>query len=531
MKTKYLLSTVIVLTTLVINVYAQTWNEVTKVVASDRALNDQFGFAVGISGNYAIVGARFEDENAIGLDTLNRAGSAYIFERDTFGNWNQVQKIVASDRTAENYFGVSVNISGNYAIVGTWYNDTDTSGGNYLTDAGAAYIFERDSSGSWSEVQKIVASDRAVLDGFGFSLSISGNHVIVGVPQEDEDALGANTMYSAGSAYIFERDTSGYWNQVQKIVALDRDTGDAFGISGISGNYAIVGAGNDDEDASGANTLLDAGSAYIFERDTSGNWSEVQKIVASDRAAEDKFGVVSISGNYAVVGAYTEDEDATGGNTLLDAGSAYIFERDTSGNWSEVQKIVASDRAAGNRFGYPVSISGEHIIVGDNYLAGGHAYIFEMDTFGNWNEVQIIAPDVMSDVFFGAAVGISGNYVIVGSRYVATDASGGNTVPNAGAAYLFERINNTGITEISLDTSFTVYPNPFSAYTFIKFENHKKEKHTLTIYNSLGQLVRQIDNINEGQVKIEKKNLTSGLYFFQLRNDIEIVGNGKLIIE
>jgi len=90
-------------------------------------------------------------------------------------------------------------------------------------------------------------------------------------------------------------------------------------------------------------------------------------------------------------------------------------------------------------------------------------------------------------------------------------------------AFGINKSNNIG--------NINVYPNPFSAYTFIEFENYKKEKHTLTIYNSMGQLVRQIDNINVGKVKIEKKNLTSGLYFFQLRNDVEIVGTGKIIIE
>ena len=81
------------------------------------------------------------------------------------------------------------------------------------------------------------------------------------------------------------------------------------------------------------------------------------------------------------------------------------------------------------------------------------------------------------------------------------------------------------------DINLNVYPNPFNTYTLIEFENYKKEKYILTLYNSTGQLVRQIDNINQGRVKIEKKNLTSGLYFFQLRNDVEIVGTGKIIIE
>ena len=148
-----------------------------------------------------------------------------------------------------------------------------------------------------------------------------------GLTSEDEDASGANTQYWAGSAYIFERDGSGNWTQAQKLTASDRAASDWFGWSvSISGDYAIVGANAEDEDASGANTQNNAGSAYIFERDGLGNWTQAQKLVASDRAAFDYFGIsVSISGDYAIVGAYAEDEDASGANFQFDAGSAYIF--------------------------------------------------------------------------------------------------------------------------------------------------------------------------------------------------------------
>ena len=90
-----------------------------------------------------------------------------------------------------------------------------------------------------------------------------------------------------------------------------------------------------------------AGSAYIFERDGSGNWTQAQKLTASDRAAVDQFGYsVSISGDYAIVGAYGRIDDASGANYQDRAGSAYIFERDGLGNWTQAQKLTASDRAA-----------------------------------------------------------------------------------------------------------------------------------------------------------------------------------------
>ncbi len=267
-----------------------------------------------------------EDEDAAGNNTLTSAGSAYIFERDGGGTWNEVQKIVASDRAFNDWFGYAVAISGNYALVGAQNEDEDAVGANTISSAGSVYLFERDGGGTWNEVQKIVASDRANSDHFGKSLAIDGTYAIVGAETEDEDATGNNTLLSAGSAYIFERDGGGTWNEAQKIVASDRAAVDLFGATvSISGNYAVVGAYQEDEDTTGGNTLDKAGSAYIFERN-GGSWGELQKVAASDRADADWFGfTAAISGNYALIGAYQEDEDEVGGNTVSGSGSAYLF--------------------------------------------------------------------------------------------------------------------------------------------------------------------------------------------------------------
>ncbi len=156
-----------------------------KIQASDKEASDQFGGSVSISGDRAIVGAHLEDTG--GSD----AGAAYIFERSS-GVWSEAAKIQASDIEATDFFGRSVSISGDRATVGA--SSEDTGGSN----AGAAYIFERNTSGVWSEVTKIQASDKQADDKFGESVSISGERVIVGAFLEDASGL------SAGAAYIFE---------------------------------------------------------------------------------------------------------------------------------------------------------------------------------------------------------------------------------------------------------------------------------------------------------------------------------------
>ena len=340
--------------------FAQNWNQIIKAAASDRAANDFFGYSVAISGDYAVVGAYQEDEDATGGNRLPSAGSAYIFKR-TGTTWAQEAKIVASDRAATNWFGTSVAISGDYVVVGAPLQDVNV--GNPMSDEGSAYIFKRTGT-TWAQEAKIVAADRAANDNFGRSVAISGDYVVVGAPLKNENA-----------AYIFKR-TGTTWAQEAKIVAADRAASDRFGYSvAISGDYVVVGAYFEEEDAAGGSTLTNAGSAYIFKR-TGTTWAQEAKIVAADRAADDRFGYsVAISGDYVVVGAYFEDEDAAGGSTLTNAGSAYIFKR-TGTTWAQEAKIVASDRATNDQFGYSVAISGDYVVVGayaeDEDAAGGN---------------------------------------------------------------------------------------------------------------------------------------------------------------
>ena len=300
-----------------------SWNQETKLVASDRARDDHFGESVSISGNYAIVGAYREDEDSFGNNTLSDAGSVYIFKWDG-SYWSQETKLVASDRAIGNDFGYSVSISGDYAIVGARYNSQDASGNNTLPSTGAAYIFKRNGS-SWSQEAKLVASDRGQWDNFGCSVSISGNYALIGALNEDEDILGNNTISNAGAAYIFKRDGTN-WSQEAKLVASNRAYDDFFGCSvSISGDYAIIGTVYEDENVLENTTISNAGAAYIFKRDGT-NWSQEAKLVASDRAKDDHFGEsVSISSDYAIVGANYEDEDSLGNNTQSGAGSVYIF--------------------------------------------------------------------------------------------------------------------------------------------------------------------------------------------------------------
>ena len=349
-----------------------TWTEQAKIQASDKQQNDYFGVSVAISddGNTAIVGAPYEDPG----DTTD-AGAAYIFTRSN-SNWTQQQKIQASDKYGNDNFGESVDISGdgNTAIVGAQYQDQGT------TDVGAAYIFTR-SGTNWTQQQKIQASDKQQYDRFGISVAISenGNTAIVGAAHEDTGGA------AAGAAYIFTRSNSN-WTQQQKILASDKQQYDLFGYSvdiSSDGNTAIVGTVGEDGNTG---TVYDAGAAYIFTRSGT-NWSEQQKIQASDKQNYDEFGFsVSISGdgNTAIVGAHGGDGDT---GSMWETGAAYIFTRSNS-NWSQKEKIQASDKQESDRFGRSVAISknGNTAIVGAYFedtgaSNAGAVYVFENDGY------------------------------------------------------------------------------------------------------------------------------------------------------
>jgi hypothetical protein len=384
------------------------WLERQKLLASDGATDDEFGYSVSISGDYAIVGAYLSDGNGV------NSGSAYIFSPNDIdpNNWVQQQKLLASDGTTDDHFGYSVSISGDLAIVGA--NGNDANGSN----SGSAYIFKWDGA-SWSEQAKLLAADGAAGDEFGYSVSISGDYAIVGANRDDDKGG------DSGSAYIFKR-VDANWVQQAKLLAADGNAEDWFGcFVSISGDFAIVGAMWDDDKGNMS------GSAYIFKREGE-TWSQQARLLAADGAAEDWFGrVVSISGDYAIVGANGNDDNGS------NSGSAYIFKREGE-TWSQQAKLLATDGDAQDFFGHSVSISGDYAIVAalgddDKGNMSGSAYIFKRNGETWSQQAKMLASDGAAEDQFGMSVSISGDLAVVGTNL---DDDKGN---RSGSAYIFNR--------------------------------------------------------------------------------------------
>jgi hypothetical protein len=403
-----------------------TATEIKKLLASDGALADNLGLSVAIAGDTAIVGAWLND-NTNGVD----AGAAYIYQQGSGGanNWGEVKKLVASDGATLDAFGWSVQISGDRAIVGAYRVD----GGG--VNRGAAYIFERDSGGTdnWGEVKILTASNAANDDQFGYSVGISGTSAVVGA--QVSDALASDS----GSAYVYDKDSGGTdnWGEVTEITASGGAANYAFGRSvSIDGDTVAVGAYLDDATATGA------GAAYVFDRDNGGadNWGEVSQLLASDGGDDDLFGSsVSIDGDRVVVGAPGHDLTVT--DTA--AGAAYVYGRDTGGadNWGQVTKLSGSGTSKNDEFGLAVSVDGDNVLVGshsDTAISAnnsGVAYAFGKDWGGtdNWGQShKLTASDQAFQDRFGWSVGLSGAFVLSGATH--NDDNG----TNSGAAYIID---------------------------------------------------------------------------------------------
>ncbi len=325
-----------------------TWIQEAKLLPSDGAAYDQFGYATAISGEVAVIGALYNDDNG------ENSGSAYVF-RYNGASWVQEAKLLPGDGAAYDQFGVSVALDGDVAVIGANGND---EGGSSI---GAAYVFRYDGS-TWSQEAKLQAADGAGYDQFGYDVDVDANTAIIGALYHDDGAS------NAGSAYVFRYGGTG-WSQEAKLLASDGASADQFGWAvGVSGEVAVVGALNNDDRGS------NSGSAYVF-RYGGASWSQEAKLLASDGAAYDQFGyAVGVDGDTVVIGAIYHDDNGS------NSGSAYVFHHGGT-SWVQESKLLAPDGQAYDQFGVAVAISGDTAVIGaytddDNGDNSGSAYVF-----------------------------------------------------------------------------------------------------------------------------------------------------------
>jgi hypothetical protein len=362
----------------------QVWKYPQKLTATtDLVAGATFGYAVSISGDYAIVGARGESTNT---------GAAYIFKRSST-TWTKLKRITPAVPVAGSRFGTAVGIDGSYAIVG-----------GYAASNNSAYIFSKDQGGTdnWGQTQVLTG---AASSNFGYAVAIKGLHAIVGA---FGDASGK------GAAYIYFRDQGGSnnWGLVSTVLDSAGVAGDNLGYSvAISDNYAVAGAPNSTN-----------GLSVVYQKITDTNWGNAQRLTASDGTGGDQFGgSVSITDTDFIAGA-------------PDKQYGYVFAR-TGSSWSEVAKLFSTSSQVSDQFGSAVSIYGNYLSIGaqgqDSNQGAAHVYD---KTSGSWTSClnsPLHEQTRAANDYFGRQSSIYGSYMLVGAFGDSSAAS------NAGAAYIY----------------------------------------------------------------------------------------------
>ena len=323
---------------------SEAWDEVKKLIPPGGLANDNFGTALGMSGEVLVVGAPGDDTRGSG------AGAAYIFSRNQGGSnqWGFVQKLTASDGAAGDNFGDAIAIDGDTIVVGA---DSDNDLG---ADSGSVYVFTRGAT-NWVQSRKVLPTDGAAGDRFGWSVALSADTLVAGAPLRDQSAA------DSGAAYVFSRHQGGsnQWGQIKKLLPSDPGASDQFGYA-VAVNVDTLAVGAPFNDDLGA----DSGSTYLFTRHQGGSnqWGQVKKLLPADGgSAGDNFGrAVGVDGDNIVVGSPQDAGAATG------SGSAYLFSRNAGGTnqWNQTERFLPGSNSANGNFGSAVAVARSTLVVG-----------------------------------------------------------------------------------------------------------------------------------------------------------------------
>jgi T5SS/PEP-CTERM-associated repeat protein len=455
------------------------------VKASNTGASDSFGSSIAMDGDTLVVGAAGEASNASGVNgnqnnnSLSGAGAAYVFVRSG-DSWVQQAYLKASNPGFVDSFGSSVAISGDTIVIGAIFEDSNATGvngdqsNNSGTNSGAAYVFVR-SGTNWSQQAYLKASNTDVNDRFGGSVAISSDTIVVGALGEASNATGVNgnqndnSAPTSGAAYVFVRNGTTWSQQAYlKSTNVFHNGAAAFGLPvAVSGDTAVLGLAGDND------TAENRGGAYVFVRNGTA-WSFQTRLAASNADANDRFGdAVALSGDTIVVGATSEDGNATGvngdgsNNAATGSGAAYVFVRSGT-TWTQQAYLKASNTGTGDSFGESVAVSADTVVVGapfeDSNATGvngdgannlsessGAAYVYARNGT-TWSfqaylkasntEVTSPPPGFVQDRF-GSSVAVSGDFMIAGAPFEDSSAVGVNSGQNnnsadaAGAVYVF----------------------------------------------------------------------------------------------
>jgi len=411
--------------------------EATRLFGNDSVRRAELGSSVALSGNTALVGAPYQDNS----------GAVYVFVK-TDGEWSEQAKLLPSNPDIFDQFGWSVDLDGDIAVIGAPEEDGDATEvdgtqNNEGNNTGAAYVYVRNGE-NWEQAAYLKSDSDFGQQGFGTSVAISGNSIVVGSPHTSIPGFS-----SPGAAFVFTEGEDG-WSRTQRLAAHFPGTDDEFGHSvAIDGDSIVVGAPHEDSladsiDGEANNDGNDSGAAYLFSKMPDG-WSMTAYFKAKNTEnRDDQFGhSVAISGDRILIGAPMEDSGdrfalGINDNRNNNSGAAYLF-TNTDEVWNQVQFLKAPQVTSGDEFGHAVDFDGDMFIIGApldsrRERESGAIHVYKPG-IARWFAIENLkTPAPQASAQFGYSVAISGDQILAGARL--EDRPESDLNDTSGAAYV-----------------------------------------------------------------------------------------------
>lgn len=527
---------------------AQTAQSVFKILPNDGASGDWFGEIIALDGSIAVISAFFDDDN--GTDS----GSVYVFDVTTR---QELYKLTPQDGSQDDWFGRSIAVDGNYAVIGAPLDDDNG------TNSGSTYVFDITTG---QQVHKLTPNDPIAEHRFGESVALDGNYIIIGAIQDNDKASRSGAVYvfdlttgqqvrkltasDGGEWYLFGQSvaldgsyalirsrwktSSGIWRgavyhfniasgqQIQRIVNADT----LFGFSlELAGNLALIGCSGDTNQNGSS-----SGAAYVFDLNTG---QQLRKLIANDGGDFHQFGrSVALNGNLALIGAFGDDYN--GFNT----GSAYLFDINTG---QQLDKLTASDGTTGDNFSFSkVALTDTYAVIGakdddDNGQGSGAAYIFELAN-NNSDCTTVQSVEVCADDLTQSGDSWTGTTnITMGNQYSLTGTITANTTTNeiSGTGTItFTPTTNTPVDVYSgsfifdsTQTSLGILQPPSDGLLINQISNLDLDFLTLNEVSLLLDVVNSTLEIQGGNVVLlQPEYKTIPLSFYRILSDGLIVG-------
>jgi hypothetical protein len=461
------------------------WSQQQRLVASDRGSGDYFGYSVSISGDTLVVGS-YGDDIGVNYDQ----GSAYVYMRSGSA-WSQQRKLMASDGASGDNFGFSVSVFGDTVAVGSNYDDVGLN-----NDQGSSYLYTR-SGTTWNQLRKITSLDGDISDNFGSSVAVTGDTLVTGsnldnvstrsdqgsaciqnytsdVATVTVNVIAANTAPTdlvLSNNYLQENLPAGY--PVGVFSTTDVDVGNTF-------TYSLVSGVGDTDNSFFSITGEVLKSSSLFDYESRNSYSvrvrstdqgglffeKVFTVVVRDNVEVEAFNdsFNAMTGQNSSLGVLSNDSPTgdvsllsytaispVGPSLLQNSDGTFTFNGNSAGSYTfdytvtgRQSKVLASDGAGGDNFGYSVAISGNTVVVGSNYdTVGsnsyqGSAYVYVYSGSGWVLQQKLTAADGSYGDYFGTSVAIFGDTIVVGSY---GDDIGVNY--DQGSAYVYVRSGST----------------------------------------------------------------------------------------